>query len=429
MISFPKRTFYKINRAFFLYKGTLKYYFPFFSVTCGKFFAAKQKNSGNYFLTPDNSKNESYGIMPIVPNLQIFAGEGEKTEKATLKRKQDARKKGQVLQSREIPSSLILLIVFLSVKLLGSYMYREIEAFYRLCVNDLALTFDVLSLNEVMRLMSLVLVQLLKIIGPVFGIAFVAGTVASYAQVGSLFTLETLKPKFSKLNPVNGIKRIFSIRGLTELIKSLLKIIVISIVAWQSIRGELTNIVKLMDQDLTVASVYIFSTAIDIAIKICVMMFIIAILDYAYQWWQYEKDLRMTKQEIKEEYKEIEGNPETRQRIRQKQREASMRRMLSEVPKADVVITNPTHYAVAIQYDADKAPAPIVIAKGQDYMAKRIKDIAKENGIETVENKPLAQALYKAVDIGEQVPPELYQAVAEILAFVYQLKGKIPARA
>ncbi|NLY19553.1 MAG: flagellar biosynthesis protein FlhB [Clostridiaceae bacterium] len=372
---------------------------------------------------------EPHRKMPIQTNLQMFAGEGEKTEKATPKRRKDAREKGQVLQSREISSSLILLIVFLSIKLLGSYMYREIESFYRLCVNDLTLTFDVLSVNEIMHLVSLVMVQLLKIIGPVFGIAFVTGVTASYIQVGSLFTTETLKPKFSKLNPVNGIKRIFSLRGLTELIKSLLKITVISIVAWQSIKGEITNIAKLMDQELKSAALYIFSTGIDIAIKICVMMFIIAMLDYAYQWWQYEKDLRMTKQEIKEEYKEIEGNPETRQRIRQKQREISMRRMLSEVPKADVVITNPTHYAVAIKYDADEAPAPIVVAKGQDYMAKRIKDIARENGVETVENKPLAQALYKAVDIGQQIPPELYQAVAEILAFVYQLKGKIPARA
>jgi len=158
-------------------------------------------------------------------------------------------------------------------------------------------------------------------------------------------------------------------------------------------------------------------------------MVIIGVLDYGYQWWQYEKDLRMTKQEVKEEYKEMEGNPEVKQKIKQKQREISMRRMLSEVPKADVVITNPTHYAVAIRYDPQKAPAPIVVAKGQDYMALRIKDIAKANGVETVENKPLAQALFKAVDIGKQVPPEMYQAVAEILAFVYQLKGKLPAQA
>lgn len=275
----------------------------------------------------------------------------------------------------------------------------------------------------------MVLTQLIKIIGPIFAIVLVVSITASFAQVGALFTLEPLKPKFSKLNPINGIKRIFSLRGLAELVKSLMKIAIIGIVAWQSIRAEENYIVKLMDQDLAVAAVYISSTAIDVAIKICAMMLIIAILDYGYQWWQYEKDLRMTKQEVKEEYREMEGSPEIRQRIRQKQREMSMRRMLSEVPKADVVITNPTHYAVAIQYDAEKAPAPVVIAKGIDFMALRIRDIAKDNGVETVENKPLAQVLYKSVDIGQQVPPELYQAVAEILAFVYQLKGKVPARA
>lgn len=365
-------------------------------------------------------------------NLQFFAEEGpggERTEKATPRKKQKAREKGQVLQSREISSAVVLLIAFVSIKLLGGYMFKEAGAFFRLCVGDLAINFDVESINEQMRLAGLVLTQIVKITGPVFAIVLVVGITASFAQVGALFTLEPLKPKFSKLNPVNGIKRIFSLRGLTELIKSILKIVIIGVVAWNSIRAEENNIVKLMDQDLASAAVYISSIAIDVAIKICAMMIIIAVLDYGYQWWQYEKDLRMTKHEVKEEYREREGSPEVRQRIRQRQREMSMRRMLTEVPKADVIITNPTHYAVAIQYDAEKAPAPIVTAKGIDYMALRIKEIAKENGVETVENKPLAQALYKSVDIGQQIPPELYQAVAEILAFVYRIKGKVPAGA
>lgn len=363
-------------------------------------------------------------------DLQHFAtGEGEKTEKATPKKKQDARKKGQVLHSKEISSALILLIVFLSIKLLGGYMAGEMVAFINMCFNNLACSFDSQSISEVLRLLGLILLQLLKLVGPLFGIALVIGVVASFAQVGSLFTLETLKPKFSNLNPFNGIKRIFSIRGLTELIKALLKIIVVGLVAWRSLRAEENNIVKLMEQDLAVGASYIMTTSIDIAIKICVIMVIIGILDYGYQWWQYEKDLKMTKQEVKEEYKEIEGNPEIKQKIKQKQREISMRKMLSEVPKADVVITNPTHLAIAVRYDPQKAPAPIVVAKGQDYLAQRIRDVAKASGVETVENKPLAQALFKAAEIGQQVPPELYQAVAEILAFVYHLKGKLPAQA
>jgi len=308
-------------------------------------------------------------------------------------------------------------------------MYGEIAAFFRLCINELAISFDSWSVNEILQLLGMVMLQLLKLVGPLFAVGLVVGVVVNYAQVGSLFTMEPLKPKFSNLSPLKGIKRIFSARGLVELIKSLLKIFVVGIVAWQSLRAEENNIVKLMDLDLMTGAGYIFTTALDIAVKICVIMVIIGVLDFGYQWWQYEKDLKMSKQEVKEEFKEMEGNPEIKQKIRQKQREMSMRRMLSEVPKADVVITNPTHFAIAIRYDPQKAPAPIVVAKGQDYLAQRIKDVAKANGVETVENKLLAQALFKAVEIGKQVPPELYQAVAEILAFVYQLKGKLPAQA
>lgn len=365
---------------------------------------------------------------PIRVDLQFFA-DGQKTEKATPKRRRDAREKGQVLQSREISSALILLFVFLTLKVLGNHIYNQIASLFNLCMNGLSMDFDAGSINEILRLMGLVVLQLLKIVGPLFAVALVVGVGTSFAQVGSLFTIEPLKPKFSKLNPINGIKRIFSLRGLTELIKAILKITAIGIVAWKSIEAEGNNIAKLMNLDLVSIVGYITSTAINVAIKICMCMVAIAVLDFGYQWWQYEKDLKMTKQEIKQEYKETEGNPETKQRIRSKQREVSARRMLSEVPKADVVITNPTHFAVAISYDSAKAPAPIVVAKGQDYLAQRIKEVAKENNVELVENKPLAQELYKNVEVGQQVPPELYQAVAEILAFVYNLKGKIPAQA
>lgn len=365
---------------------------------------------------------------PIRVDLQFFA-DGQKTEKATPKRRRDAREKGQVLQSREISSALILLFVFLTLKVLGNHIYNQIASLFNLCMNGLSMDFDAGSINEILRLMGLVVLQLLKIVGPLFAVALVVGVGTSFAQVGSLFTIEPLKPKFSKLNPINGIKRIFSLRGLTELIKAVLKITAIGIVAWKSIEAEGNNIAKLMNLDLVSIVGYITSTAINVAIKICMCMVAIAVLDFGYQWWQYEKDLKMTKQEIKQEYKETEGNPETKQRIRSKQREVSARRMLSEVPKADVVITNPTHFAVAISYDSAKAPAPIVVAKGQDYLAQRIKEVAKENNVELVENKPLAQELYKNVEVGQQVPPELYQAVAEILAFVYNLKGKIPAQA
>ncbi|UZQ86923.1 flagellar biosynthesis protein FlhB [Thermoclostridium stercorarium] len=325
-------------------------------------------------------------------------------------------------------SALVLLFVFLTIKALKEFIYNQTSALFRASMN-LAINFNAGSINEIMGLLGLTMLQLLKIVGPFFAVSLVAGVGSSYAQVGSLFTTEPLKPKLSRINPINGVKRIFSLRGLIELLKAILKIIIIGVVAWKSIQAETNNIARLMNLDLLQAAGYIVSTSINVAIKICLCMVAIAVLDFLYQWWQYERDLRMTKQEVKEEYKETEGNPETKQRIRSKMREISTRRMLSEVPKADVVITNPTHYAVAILYDADKAPAPVVIAKGQDYIAMRIKEVAKEHGVEIVENREVAQALYKNVEIGQQIPPELYQAVAEILAFVYRLKGKAPAQA
>ena len=305
---------------------------------------------------------------PIRVNLQFFASEGEKTEKATPKRRRDAREKGQVLQSREVSSALVLLLIFLTLKILTQYIYTQMAAFFNLCIGELALDFDFASKNEQLRLMGLVLVQLLKLVGPMFAVALLVGVIVNYAQVGWLFILEPLKPKFSKINPLNGIKRIFSLRGIVELIKSILKISIVGIVAWNSIKAEAHNIIMLMDLDLLSVAEYITTTTLNIAIKICFAMLSIGVLDFGYQWWQYEKDLKMTKQEIKEEYKETEGNPEIKQRIRSKQREISGRRMLSEVPKADVIITNPTHFAVAISYDSSKAPAPVVIAKGRTIL-------------------------------------------------------------
>ncbi|AGC67603.1 flagellar biosynthetic protein FlhB [Thermoclostridium stercorarium subsp. stercorarium DSM 8532] len=381
------------------------------------------RSAGSKKFTAQFSKSR----VPIRVNLQLFA-DSQKTEKATPKRRKDARKKGQVLYSREISSALVLLFVFLTIKALKEFIYNQTSALFRASMN-LAINFNASSINEIMGLLGLTMLQLLKIVGPFFAVSLVAGVGSSYAQVGSLFTTEPLKPKLSRINPINGVKRIFSLRGLIELLKAILKIIIIGVVAWKSIQAETNNIARLMNLDLLQAAGYIVSTSINVAIKICLCMVAIAVLDFLYQWWQYERDLRMTKQEVKEEYKETEGNPETKQRIRSKMREISTRRMLSEVPKADVVITNPTHYAVAILYDADKAPAPVVIAKGQDYIAMRIKEVAKEHGVEIVENREVAQALYKNVEIGQQIPPELYQAVAEILAFVYRLKGKAPAQA
>jgi len=211
-----------------------------------------------------------------------------------------------------------------------------------------------------------------------------------------------------------------------EMLKSILKIVIVSWVAYSYLKSKADEVIELMSADLLNVLSFIGDAAFTVALRICFAMVILGLLDFLYQKFDYEKNLKMTKQEIKDEYKQTEGNPEIKQRIKQKQRQMSMKRMMQDIPKADVVITNPTHFAVAIKYDAQKSSAPFVVAKGQDYIALRIKQIATDNKVQIVENRPLARTLYSTVDIGEAIPLELYQAVAEILAFVYNLKnGKV----
>jgi len=373
-----------------------------------------------------NSNTEYRGLVSI--NLQLFADTSGKTEKATPKKREELRKKGQVMQSREVTSNLILLMIFLSFKLVGSYLYTEFKSLFNLFLTDTA-AYNLTDPNEIMRLAAFAALQIVKMAAPFLIIAILFGVLGSYFQIGFLFTLEPIKPKFSHINPINGLKRIFSSRSLFEFIKSIAKVVIVAWVAWASIQAEFLNLTKLMALDLGQIVMYTLGSAVDIGIKICLALLAVSAVDYFFQWRKYEKDIRMTKQEVKEEYKQLEGNPEVRSRIRQKQREISMRRMLSEVPKADVVITNPTHFAVAIRYEPQKKPAPYVVAKGADYLAERIKEVARKSRVEIVENKPLAQALYNSVDIGDVIPPELYRAVAEVLAFVYNLQGKNPQAA
>ena len=364
----------------------------------------------------------------IYINLQLFADKSEKTEKATPKKRSDLRKKGQVLQSRELPASLILLIMFLAMRIFGRNIYEGLSKLFNMFAFQNS-EYNFQEPVEIMRLVTFVVLELLKMTAPFFVIAIVIGVLSSYVQIGFLFTLEPIKPKFSHLNPINGLKKMFSVRSLFELAKSIIKVVLISWVAYSSIRGEFTNMLKLMDLGVGQIAGYFIDTALKIAIKICFYLLIIAAADYFFQWRKYEKDIRMSKQEIKEEFKQIEGNPEIKSRIKRKQREISMRRMLSEVPKADVVITNPTHYAVAIKCEPQIMSASYVVAIGEVFQAQRIKDVAKENRVHIMENKPLAQALYNSVEVGEAVPQELYKAVAEVLAFVYSMEGRNPVQA
>lgn len=369
--------------------------------------------------------------MSLEFNLQFFAeGEGgEKTEPASEKKLDDARKEGQVAKSKEVASGLGLLALFLMLKIwIGNMGTQFIELFggtYNRIPEIAGLVGGTTPDRAMSNLISFGILRTIIISVPVFIVAVVIAFLSDYIQVQWKPTAKPLKPKFSKLNPINGIKRIFSVNTLFELIKSIAKVALIGLVAYKYIADRQNDLLLLYDLSLMQAVQLIGETVIDLGIRISAIYMIIVAADFVYQKVKFAKDMRMTKQEVKEEFKNQEGNPEIKGRIRQKMREASQRRMMQELPKADVVITNPTHYAVAIQYDADVSEAPVVIAKGADYLAQKIKEVARENSIEIVENKPLARMLYANVDIGNEVPPELYSAVAEVLAYVYHMQGRV----
>lgn len=261
--------------------------------------------------------------------------------------------------------------------------------------------------------------------GPMLILSILVSVIVTGVQTKFVFSSEALKPTLSKMNPLNGFKKFFSLRSVVELLKSLLKTAVIIVVIYNKIKDEIPNLAKLFDMEVSSALVYLCSTVFDIIISVCIAFFFIAAADYLYQRWQYTKDLRMTKQEVKEEYKQTEGDPKIKGKIKQKQQQMAMARMMQEVPKADVIIRNPTHFAVAIRYDREKDLAPVVIAKGQDNIAMKIIEIATEHNIAMKEDRPLARALYDEVELGKIIPPVFYEEVAAVLAWVYQLEGKV----
>ncbi len=353
-------------------------------------------------------------------NLQLFSE--EKTEKATPKRRREAREKGQVLQSKEINSAIIIIASFLSLKIFGSFMLNKLLSFSNSFYEDYFSNLDIFNIKDINILMMRVASIIVIAVGPLTAIVLILGVSSSYLQIGFLFTTKTLEIKFSRLNPIEGFKRILSKRALVELFKSIFKIIVISYLVYLYAIKEIYNIFKLIDLNVESIATHIGNMVVNIGIRSGIALLVLAIFDYGYQWWDYEKNLKMSKQEIKEEFKQTEGNPQIKSKIKEKQRQMAMRRMMQDVPKADVIITNPTHFAIALKYDKETYGAPYVLAKGADLVAKNIKDIAKKHGVPTVENKPLAQTLYKTVEIGQIIPEELYQAVAEVLAYVYSLR-------
>ena len=352
-------------------------------------------------------------------DLQRFA-DGEKTEEPTAKKRADAAKKGQVGRSTELTTAFVLLVGFFVLKLFWEYIYGNIAGYTIYIYGHLSQSMDTESISE---LFLGIMLLLAKTSLPIMLAIMLMGLAINFYQVGLIFSTEKLEPKLSNLNPINGFGRLFSKRSLVELVKSLFKIAIIGAFLYNYLKDEIPFLPQFIYYDLATSLQEISKIVFMMVFQIIAVIMVLGVLDYAYQKWQTTQDLKMTKQEVKDEFKQSEGDPQIKGKIRSKQREMAMARMMQEVPKADVIVTNPTHFAVALQYHKGM-PAPVVVAKGQDLVAQRIKDIGREHRIAIVENKPLARALYATVDLGAEVPQELYQAVAEVLAYVYRLKNR-----
>ena len=357
-------------------------------------------------------------------DLQLFAKDdgGEKTEEATPKKLSDAREEGQAPRSQDLNTAAMLLVLILGVKIFGGFIYDRVYETYSFYMNNISdYATNEFTLGRSMNLFTFGLREVMFTILPISLIGVLVAFVVGVRQVKWKITMKPLKPKFSKLNPIKGFKKIFSVDKVMELVKAVVKLSVLVIVVYSYVQDEWGLITNIYQLDIVPAVKLIIDTVLDIALRVAIVFLVIAFADWYYQKRKFKKDMRMTKQEVKNEYKNSEGNPEIKGAIRRKMQEASRRRMMQALPEADVVITNPTHLAVALKYDKDTAEAPVVIAKGADFVAERIKEIARENHIEIVENKPVARMLYHNVEIGDEIPPELYQMVAEILAYVYSI--------
>lgn len=352
-------------------------------------------------------------------DLQLF--NGEKTEEATPKRRADARKKGQVGKSQEINSAFIILSAFMALKIFGGYIYDQMAGYMIFVFSNIP---NELTTEAIMRLFMSVAVVLVKTAFPIMVSIMIIAVVVNLFQVGINFTFKPIMPKLSKLNPLEGAKKMFSKRSLVELFKSILKIVIVGYFIYRFLMKETMFLPKLVYSDIAVSVQLIVALVFNLAFQICGVLLVLAGIDLLYQKWEHSQSLKMSKQDIKDEMKQSDGDPQIKAKIKQKQRAIAMQRMMQEVPKSDVIVTNPTHYAVALKYESGMA-APIVIAKGKDLVAKRIREIAKEAKVVIVENKPLARALYSTTEIGDIVPQELYKSVAEVLAYVYRLKKKL----
>ncbi len=343
----------------------------------------------------------------------------ERTIPATPRRREEARRKGQVAKSREVNSALMLLAGLAALSLLGPRLLREIGETFGLFFA--APTYQSITGGELPAILLLVLERFFVILTPFLVIMVIVAVLTNVLQVGFLLSGEAVTPKWDRIDPIAGLKRLFSKRSLMELLKSLLKIGVVGYVCFNTLRHAIPDLATLTDRGIGDIFFYLGEVGFQIGIRAGIVLIVIAIIDYAFQRYEYEQSIKMTVQEFKQEMREVEGDPMVRARIRSIQREMAQRRMMEAIPEAEVVVTNPTQYAVALKYRPEEMEAPVVVAKGQRLIAQRIREIAVKHGIAIVEDAPLAQALFKAVEVGRAVPEKLYRAVAEVLAYVYRL--------
>lgn len=345
----------------------------------------------------------------------------EKTEKPTGKRRSDARKKGSVLQSKDVTTVVMLLGSFLIIKMMLPTMYKTVREFMEWIIEGIGTnSFDFILAQLFIKIVEACVSSLLPILLFVVGL----GILIHGVQTRFLVTFEPLHPKLSKLNPLSGIKKMFALKNVVELLKNLIKVTLLVILLYNIVKSDLVQVARMIDMDAITSAAYMLNMIFDLVLKVCLAFSVVAFFDYLYQRWQFEKDLMMTKQEVKDEYKQTEGNPEIKGRIRKVQRQMAMSRMMQKVPTADVIIRNPTHFAVAIQYDPDRHSAPVIIAKGQDELALRIVRVGEENGVFITENKPLARALYASCELDREIPAEFYGAIAEVLVYIYKASNR-----
>ena len=349
--------------------------------------------------------------------------EGEKTEKATPKKRRDERKKGHVMLSKDAVAVASLVGSVLILRLTFTSAAEQIQRFIQYCL-ALARDPNVVPMPKELLLQSVVLVA--RVAGPLLAVTILLTLIATMAQTRMLISFELIKPKFDKINPINGFKNLFSLKSLVEVLKNVIKITILLYIIYTSLRDIMEVAERYLYADILGACSHLFNAIFLMLMKVILAFLVIAAADFLYQWWDFERQMRMTKQEVKEEYKQTEGDPQVKGRIKQLQRQMSQSRMMQQVPGADVVVRNPTHVAVALRYRSGVDTAPVVLAKGLDYLALKIVEVAEENNIVTIENRPLARRLYAEAELDQAIPPELYEAVAEVMVYLYKM-DRIPA--